>query len=251
MVLLVLAWPCARPRCLRLLRLLLAKAHVSTLEEQRLLVRLQMKVKALRHLALLELSVGVTSLRVQLVMLGYCMVFLLFSIHEFIQSHMDIIHEFVGRLILHMHVHARLMLCLLVLRTPAQFPRSFAAVVADAARACAASVHGSAFNSGGAGGLLSVCKSTSYKLEVCSRKTVSGLAEDLRPVSEVEAEVNFRPAGGVRGQVAGLLPGRQPGTGTRKVREGAVTPSLHPKVPDTRFTSPGRVLGIRQSVGWT
>ena len=32
---------------------------------------------------------------------------------------------------------------------------------------------------------------------------VSGSAEDLRPVSEVEAGVNFRPAGGVRGQVAG------------------------------------------------
>ena len=37
---------------------------------------------------------------------------------------------------------------------------------------------------------------------------VSGLAEDLRPVSEVEAGVNFRPAGGVRGQVAGSLAGR-------------------------------------------
>ena len=32
---------------------------------------------------------------------------------------------------------------------------------------------------------------------------VSGPAEDLRPVSEVEAGVNFRPAGGVRGQLAG------------------------------------------------
>ena len=30
--------------------------------------------------------------------------------------------------------------------------------------------------------------------------------------------VNFRPAGGVRGQVAGSLPGRQPGTGTRQVQ---------------------------------
>ena len=55
----------------------------------------------------------------------------------------------------------------------------------------------------------------------CSKGGVSGLAEDLRPVSEVEAGVNFRPAGGVRGQVAGPLPGRQPGTGT--------TPSLHPE----------------------
>ena len=55
---------------------------------------------------------------------------------------------------------------------------------------------------------------------------VSGPAEDLRPVSEVEAGVNFRPAGGARGQVAGSLPRRQPGTGTRRVREGVVTPSL-------------------------
>ena len=45
---------------------------------------------------------------------------------------------------------------------------------------------------------------------------VSGPAEDLRLVSEVEAGVNFRPAGGVRGQVAGSLHRRQPGTGTRQ-----------------------------------
>ena len=79
---------------------------------------------------------------------------------------------------------------------------------------------------------------------------VSSPAEDLRPVSEVEAGVNFRPAGGVRGQVAGSLPGRQPGTGTRQVR-GAVTHSLHPEVPGTQFVSPGRGLDIRQSMGWT
>ena len=63
--------------------------------------------------------------------------------------------------------------------------------------------------------------------------------------------VNFRPAGGVRGQVAGSLPGRQPGTGTRQVRGGAVTPSLHPEVPGIRFVSPGYGLDIRQSMGWT
>ena len=55
---------------------------------------------------------------------------------------------------------------------------------------------------------------------LCSKGGVSGPAEDLRPVSEVEAGVNFRPAGGVRGQVAGSLSRRQPGTGTRRVREG-------------------------------
>ena len=84
-----------------------------------------------------------------------------------------------------------------------------------------------------------------------SKGGVSGPAEDLRPVSEVEAGVNFRPAGGVRGQVAGSLLGRQPGTGTRKVRGGAVTPSLHPEAPETQFVSPGRGLGIRESMGWT
>ena len=80
---------------------------------------------------------------------------------------------------------------------------------------------------------------------------VPGPAEDLRSVSEVEAGVNFRPTGGVRVQEAGSLPRRQPGTGTRQVRGGEVTPSLHPEVPDTRFASPERGLGIRQSMGWT
>ena len=125
----------------------------------------------------------------------------------------------------------------------ARFPRSFAAVVAADVAMLDACANGrsrgsgsDAFNSGGAGGLLPVCKSTSYHLDVCShgptgRKRVkggvSGLAEDLRPVSEVEAGVNFRPAGVVRVHVAGSIPRRQPGTGTRRVREGAVTPSLH------------------------
>ena len=53
---------------------------------------------------------------------------------------------------------------------------------------------------------------------------VSGPAEDLRPVSEVEAGVNVRPAGGVREQVGDSISRRQPGTGTRQVREGAVIP---------------------------
>ena len=66
-----------------------------------------------------------------------------------------------------------------------------------------------------------------------SKGGVSGLAEDLRLVSEVEAGANCRPDGCVRGQVAGSLPGRQPGTGTMQVRGGAVTPSLHPDFPCT------------------
>ena len=80
---------------------------------------------------------------------------------------------------------------------------------------------------------------------------VSGPAEDSRPVSEVEAGVNFRPAGGVRGQVAGSLPRRQPGTGTRQVKGSVVTPSLHPEVPGIQFVSPGYGLDIRQFMGWT
>ena len=85
----------------------------------------------------------------------------------------------------------------------------------------------------------------------CTKGGVSSPAEDLLPVSEVEAGVNFRPAGGVRRQVAGSIPRRQPGTGTRRVREGAVTPSLHPEVPGIQFVSPGYGLDIRQSMGWT
>ena len=136
----------------------------------------------------------------------------------------------------------------------ARFPRSFPSVVAaDVAMP-------DAYNSGGAGGVLPVCKSTSYHLEVCSqgptgRKRVkggvSGRAEDLRPVSEVEAGVNFRPAGGVRGQVAGSIPRRQPGTGTRPGKGGVVTPSLYPEVPGIQFVSPGCGLDIRLSMGWT
>ena len=104
-------------------------------------------------------------------------------------------------------------------------------------------------NSWGAGGLLPVQRSTSYSLgggrqDPTERRStkggVSGPAEDLRPVSEVKAGVNFRPA-----------PGRQPGTGTRRGREGAVTPSLHLEVPDTQYVPPGRGLGIRQSMCWT
>ena len=85
----------------------------------------------------------------------------------------------------------------------------------------------------------------------CTKGGVSGQAEDLRPVPEVEAGVNFRPAGRVRGQVAGSLPGRQPGTGTRTNKGSVVTPSLHPEVPDSLFVSPGPGKRIRQLMGWT
>ena len=82
----------------------------------------------------------------------------------------------------------------------------------------------------------------------CTKGGVSSPAEDLRPVSEVEAGVNFRLAGSVRMQVAGSLPRRQPGTGTKQVKK--VRSHLPPEVLDTRFTSPGRGLGIGRSMGW-
>ena len=84
-----------------------------------------------------------------------------------------------------------------------------------------------------------------------SKGGVSGPAEDLRSVSEVEGGVNFRPAGGVRGKVAGSLPRRQPGAGTRQRRVGVDTPSLHLEFLGIHFVSPGHGLDIRQSVGWT
>ena len=56
---------------------------------------------------------------------------------------------------------------------------------------------------------------------------VSGPVEDLLLVSELDAGVNFWPASGVREQVAGSLPGRQPGTGSWQGKGSVVTPSLH------------------------
>ena len=128
------------------------------------------------------------------------------------------------------------------------------------------SMHG-ACNSGGTGGLLPVQTSTSCCLDNSWSDTdrvqgptgtmrvkggVSGPAEDLLPVSEVEAGVNFRQVGGVRGQVAGST--SQEATRHRYQavsREGVVTPSLHPQVPGIQFVSPGYGLDIRQSMGWT
>ena len=77
---------------------------------------------------------------------------------------------------------------------------------------------------------------------------VSGPAEDLRPVSVVEAGVNFRPAGGVQRQVAGSLPRKQPGTGTRQVKGSVVTPQ---RFLVSNSCPPGYGLDIRQSMGWT
>ena len=96
-------------------------------------------------------------------------------------------------------------------------PRSWSSV-ARLSDAVVAPAHASpmhrACRAGGTGGFLPVQKSTSYCLGNSWSDTVrvqgptgtkrvkggvSGLAEDLRPVSEVEAGVNLRSAGGVRG----------------------------------------------------
>ena len=82
----------------------------------------------------------------------------------------------------------------------------------------------------------------------CTKGGVSGPAEDLRPVAEVAAGVNFRPTGGVREQVAGSLPRKQPGR-SREVwshlpstRRFLVSNSCH---LDTDWTSGNRWAGRR------
>ena len=90
-------------------------------------------------------------------------------------------------------------------------------------------------NSGGAGGFLLVQKSTSYNWECCSqgptgrRRTkggVSGPAEDLRPVSEVEAGVNFRPVRHGSRLLCPLPDGVQGGLGESKCAPKGSTPKL-------------------------
>ena len=149
---------------------------------------------------------------------------------------------------------------------------SSSSAVSAVAHAHASTLHG-AHNSGSTGGLLPVQRSTSYCLDNSWSETVrvqgptgarrvkggvSGPAEDLLPVSEVKAGVNFRPAGGVRGQVAGSIPWRQPGTGTWWYRVGAVTPSLHPEVlawnekkalPLPRFSGLAILLELVETTG--
>ena len=89
------------------------------------------------------------------------------------------------------------------------FPSASLAVVAHARSTPMHDAHNSWSDTGGVQG------PTGRR---CTKGGVSSPAEDLRPVSEVEAGVSFRPAGGVRRQVAGSLPRKQPGAGTRQVR---------------------------------
>ena len=100
-------------------------------------------------------------------------------------------------------------------------------------------------------------KATSYNLDVCSlvlhwhkegQRWGFRTGRRLAPVSEVEAG-NFRPAGQLRDQVVVQSPVRRPGPGSRMSGGSAVTPSLHPEALETQFVSPGRGLGIRQSMG--
>ena len=89
---------------------------------------------------------------------------------------------------------------------PAVRTRTYADVEASACGGMAV-MQRHACNSVVSGGFLPVQKSTSYNVgtgrqgPTGTRRVkggVSGLAEDLHPVSEVEAGVNFRPASGVR-----------------------------------------------------
>ena len=106
---------------------------------------------------------------------------------------------------------------------PAVRTRTYADVAASACGGMAV-MQRHACNSVVSGGFLPVQKSTSYNWgtgrqgptgTMRVKGGVSGPAEDLRPVPEVVAGVNFRPAGGVRRQVVGSFSGQQPGTGTR------------------------------------
>ena len=144
-------------------------------------------------------------------------------------------------------------------RLPASRTRTYADVAASACGGMAV-MQRHACNSVVSGGFLPVQKSTSYNWGTGRQGPtgttrvkggVSGPAEDLRPVPEVVAGVNFRPAGGVRRQVVGSFSGQQPGTGTRTSKGSVVTPSLHPEVPDSLSVSPGPGKRIRQSMGWT
>ena len=131
---------------------------------------------------------------------------------------------------------------------------SSSAVSAAVAHARSTPMH-DAHNSGGTGGLLPVQRSTSYCLgnswsdtdrvtgptgRRCTKGGVSGPAEDLRPVSEVEAGVNFRPAGGAG---AGCRFHLQETTRHRnQARQGKCG---HTFPPDTDWTSGNRWVGRR------
>ena len=133
----------------------------------------------------------------------------------------------------------------------------FAAVV----HAHASILHG-ARNSGGTGGLLPVQRSTSYCLDNSWSDTGRFKGPTGRRGFPVRPKICAPSQRWRQGYIFGQLavyggrlqvhfPGRQPATGTRRVRGGAVTPSSHSDVLDTEFVSPGRRLGIRQSMGWT
>ena len=109
------------------------------------------------------------------------------------------------------------------------------------------------------GGFLPVQKSTSYDVGTCrqgptwrrcTKGGVSGPAEDLHPVPEVEAGVNVRP-GGYGGRLQVHFPGGNQALVPGQARELWSQPSLHPEVPDSLSVSPGPGKRIRQLMGWT
>ena len=158
-----------------------------------------------------------------------------------------------------------------LLAAPARAPAAFSlacrtartsAVVDLCMHGDGTSMHG-VRNSGGTGGLLPVHRSTSYCLNnSCSDtgrvKGPHGHKEGQRWSFQSGRRFSSCLRGGGRGKFsagwrtgAGCFPRGQPGTGTRRVRECVVTPSLHPEVPGVQFVSPGYGLDIKQSMGWT
>ena len=138
-------------------------------------------------------------------------------------------------------------------------PLASGAVVAVHARNTVTPVY-IAHNSGRAGGLLLVQGSTSYSLgggrkgptgRRSTKGGVSGPARELRPVSEVESGVNFRPAGRIRNRLQVHF-----SVGNQAQVPGA-SGKVRSHLPSTRRLlipkngTPGRGLGIRQSMGWT
>ena len=74
---------------------------------------------------------------------------------------------------------------------------------------------------------------------------MSSPSGDLRAVSEVEAGVKFPLAGQAREQVVVHFSQRRPGPGTGGPGFSAVTPSIHPEVPDRQFRATFARIGYQ------
>ena len=142
----------------------------------------------------------------------------------------SLIHRIRMRVLKSLHVHALLVLCLHLLLhlVPA---RDCTRVWCCCCTCSCSPLHDAQHST--------ACVSQGLRRRRGTKGGVAGPAEDLRPVSEVEAGVNFRPAGQAREQVVVHSSGRRPGAGTGWSRGGAVTPTIHPEAPDTQYVPPG------------